>query len=298
MRPRHPLGLAGLLLWGVASASAGGEFDRIEGDRLATLARSPGAKSHTSLTIGAIEALPAGLADTRAAFFVVKTDQGNTTRLLAAPALRKPPKSGREPLPVLVLERFDTFEPGRSGSRLARGAGLLLFDGYFVDLDAGVVVPEGQGGDLVFRTSGPGGPRLEVVAGSALFTMGRPVTIEGPKTGPSPGKAILPGDFSGRYRLFADGCWTGRLELRVDDARVISGQFRSEPGGTSYPVRGQVAADVPNKATFTVKLPRTEHEYDARLWTEGKWALAGTFVMLDRTFGFFAVREGMTLPSP
>jgi hypothetical protein len=85
------------------------------------------------------------------------------------------------------------------------------------------------------------------------------------------------------------------LELIVSDDRQITGHFRSEPGGNSYSVRGEVASDPPNKLTFTIKFPRTEQEYEGFLWTEGKWGLAGTFTMLDRRFGFFAVREGAKL---
>jgi hypothetical protein len=299
MRKRSVAGLGCVFLLVVLARTAtSGEFDRLEGEQLAALARGPASKTHTSLTIGEIEALPAALSDTRATFLVVKTDQGNLARLLVTPAFRKPPKGEGAPLPVLVLERFDTFEPGRAASRVARGAGMLLFDGFHVDLDAGVVVPEGQGGDLVFRSSGKAGPRLEVVAGSTLFSLTRPVKLEDSNPGPSAGKAVLPGDVSGRYRLHTDGRWSGLLELRVDEARVISGQFRSEPNGTSYPIRGQVAAEPPYRATFTVKFPRTEQEFDAYLFTNGKWAIAGTFSMLDRTFGFFAVREGAKVEMP
>ena len=58
---------------------------------------------------------------------------------------------------------------------------------------------------------------------------------------------------------------------------------------------GQVSAESPQKARFTIKFPRTEQEYDAFLWTEGKNVMAGSFTMSDRTFGFFAVREGTKL---
>ena len=286
-----------LLVAATTPASRGDEFERIEGDRMAALARSSEVRRHQKLTVGDVESLPAGLPDTRSAFLVVKTDQGNYTRLLVVPALRKPPRGDGPPLPVFLLERFDTFEPGKSSSRLARGVGLILFDGFQVDLDAGVVVPEGQGGDLAFRARGEGGPRLESLPDVEMFSLAVPIrtAASGPRA--PTGKGIAPTDYAGRYQLFADGRWRGLLELKVDESRVISGAFRSEPNGTSYPVRGQVAESA-NSASFSVQFPRSDQEYQAHLWTEGKWAIAGTFVMLDRTFGFFAVREGVKLEPP
>src|SRR4029077_16521256 len=98
--------------------------------------------------------------------------------------------------------------------------------------------------------------------------------------------------FNGRYRLFANGQWSGMLTLQVAGDRTVTGRFRSDLNGTAYPVEGQVAADVPQKITFTVKYPRTKQEFEGLLWTEGKGAMAGTLTMLGRGFGFFAVREG------
>src|SRR5262249_60888076 len=99
----------------------------------------------------------------------------------------------------------------------------------------------------------------------------------------------------GRYRLLADGRWAGLLELKVGGDRVLTGRFRSESLGTSYPVQGEVSAEPPNKVEFTVKFPRAEQAYEGYLWSDGKWALAGTFRMQGRSYGFFAVREGVTL---
>jgi hypothetical protein len=43
---------------------------------------------------------------------------------------------------------------------------------------------------------------------------------------------------------------------------------------------------------FAVEMPRVKLQFEGRLWTDGKGAMAGTGTMLDRTFGFFAIREG------
>jgi hypothetical protein len=78
----------------------------------------------------------------------------------------------------------------------------------------------------------------------------------------------------------------------------VTGRFRSEANGTSYPVTGQVSEESPQKSQFTIQYPRTEQVYDAFLWTEGKNLMAGSFTMNDRAFGFFAVREGTKVPAP
>ena len=56
------------------------------------------------------------------------------------------------------MERFETIDAGDRRSFKARGKEFTLFDGFQFDLDAGQVVPEGLGGDIVFLTQGPGRP--------------------------------------------------------------------------------------------------------------------------------------------
>ena len=268
----------------------GGEFDRLEGDALARIAKSNDSQSHAALSVQELDSLPIGLAETRAAFAVVRTGQGNYARLLVSPALRKSMGGDGQALPVVVLERFDTFEPGASGSRLAKGANVVLFEGFQIDLDSGLIVPPGQGGDLEFVKAGKGGGSLKALGSSVLITLTKPMPNAPAQPGPSPGKSVLPGDFSGRFTLFADGRWSGMLELQVSDDRQLSGRFRSEANGTSYPVKGQVSAETPQKAAFTIKFPRSEQQYDAFLFSAGKTTLAGSFLMGDRPFGFYAIR--------
>lgn len=290
---RVVLGLSlslGLCLCLLSAWARAGEIDRIEGDQLARLIGGPDAVKRASLTPQDVEALPAALHDTRSAFIIVKTSEKNLSRLLISPGFRKPAGGEGAPLPIFVLERLDTFEPGRSGSRLAKVAGLIVFEGFEVDLDTGQVVPRGEGGDLTLTKGDDGAPVLKSIHGAEMFSLSRPVVLEA-RPGPSSGKTVLPTDFNGRYQFHADGRWTGVLELSVGADRVVSGRFRSEPNGTSYPVMGEVDATIPQKVGFRIKFPRTEQEYTGYLWTEGKTALAGTFVMLERTFGFYAVRE-------
>jgi hypothetical protein len=220
------------------------------------------------------------------------TDQANHSVFLVSPALRRAPGSVKDPVPVLVLERFATFDGSNLATRLARGKDLILFDGFQVDLDSGQVVPEEQGGDLRFRV-GPDGPGLEAVGMARLYTLSRaPLPAAGSAAAPSLGRSVLARDFAGRYRLFANGQWSGTLDLKVDGAGAVSGRFRSDTSGAAYGLTGQVSTTVPHKVTFRVKLPRTQQDYEGFLWTEGKGALAGTLTMLDQSYGFFALREG------
>ena len=76
-------------------------------------------------------------------------------------------------MPVLVLERFDTFDAGNPASRLARGREVILFSGFEFDLDSGQVVPEGQGGDLRFVALPKSTPRLEALGPAKLYTLSK-----------------------------------------------------------------------------------------------------------------------------
>ena len=67
--------------------------------------------------------------------------------------------------------------------------------------------------------------------------------------------------------------------------------------GTASRVMGKVAADLPQKIEFTIQFPRARQSYEGFLWTEGKNAIAGSVSMLERPYGFIAVREGTALNS-
>lgn len=268
------------------------QFERLDGPTLARMLKGTEVEPRPGLTVGEIGALPPRLADSRAALALVRTDAGNPARLLLVAELRKPPGGAGEPIPVLVVERLDAFDAADPGTRLASRRDVVLFDGLPLDLDTGQVVPPGLGGDVVFRAGG-GEPRLEPIGPAGLFTLREaPRFVEDAAPRPSPGRAILPGDFAGSYRLFANGQWSGDLDLKVEGKGVVLGRFRSDLHGTAYPVTGQVAADEPGKVRFAVALPRARQEFDGYLFGEGKGGMAGTMSLLDRTFGFFAVRLG------
>jgi hypothetical protein len=281
----------GLGAW--AGPGRADQFEQLDGPMLARTLKGADATARPRLTVGEIGAMPALLRDSRSALALVRTDRGNPVRLLMAPELRKPASGAGEPIPVVVLERLDAFDAADPSTRLASRRDVVLFDGLAVDLDSGQVVPEGQGGDLVFRVGGEGGPRLEAISPARLFTLARPPALDDARAPrPTPGRSVVPGDFAGRYRLYANGQWSGTLDLQVEARGGITGKFRSDLHGSTYPVTGQVATDSAQKVRFSISFPRARQEFEGYLWGQGKGAMAGTVSLLERTFGFFALREG------
>ncbi len=292
---RHPvLRIAAFAcLAGWSALARGDQFEQLDGPTLIRALKGPDASARPALTVGDIGAMPALLRDTRSALVLAKTDRGNPARLLLAAELRKPGGGDGEAFPVIVVERLDTFDAADPATRLSSRKDVVVYDGFLVDLDTGQVVPEGQGGDVVFRLGGEGGPRLESIGPARLFTLGKAPALDASKAPqPTPGRAVVAGDFAGRYRLFANGQWSGTLDLKVEGRGVVTGKFRSDLHGSSYPVTGQVGTEAPQQVRFAISFPRARQEFDGYLWGEGKGAMAGTLSLLDRTFGFFAVREG------
>ncbi len=283
--------LGGLGAW-VCAAEAD-QFEQLDGPMLVKTLKGPDVKAVTSLTVSDLGAMPALLRDSRSALLLARTEQGNPVRLLIVPELRKPVDGKGDPIPVVVLERLDTFDAADPSTRLASRKDVVVFEGFQVDLDSGQVVPEGQGGDVVFRVKGEGGPRLEAIGEARLFTLGRAPAFDNAKAPqPTPGRAVLPGDFAGRYRLFCNGQSSGTLDLKVEARGVVTGLFRSDLHGTTYPVSGQVATDAAQKIYFAIKYPRARQEFEGYLWAEGKGAMAGQASIAERPVGFFAIREG------
>jgi hypothetical protein len=274
----------------LAAPTRADDFDRLEGRALTDTPKTSTTPPLDHLTLAELGNLPTPLRSLRSPVLIIKTDQGNLARLMASFAFRKPPTNQGEPKPILVLERFETLEAGPATTKLARGRDLVLFDGFRYDLDTGQVVPDGEGGDLQFVAKADGGPRLLATGGAKIYPLmtAPPLDIPGK---PSAGRAVLPTDFAGRYRLFANGQMSGLLELKVGEGGIITGRFASDQTGTSYPVTGQVGPEAPERVHFAITFPRSRQDFDGRLWTEGKGAMAGSMTMLNHDYGFFAVRE-------
>ncbi|HEX8203107.1 MAG TPA: biopolymer transporter ExbD, partial [Isosphaeraceae bacterium] len=87
------------------AAARSQDFDRLEGQALAAIPKSPDVTAHQRLSLAELGNLPRVLRGERSALVVAQTDRGNLCRLLVAGALRKAPGAEGEPAPVLVLER-------------------------------------------------------------------------------------------------------------------------------------------------------------------------------------------------
>jgi biopolymer transport protein ExbD len=290
------------LLLAIKFAAAGparaDEFRQLVGQPLFDLPNRTDAKTHSSLTFRELEALPPTLTDARAALVVAATDRGNLAKLILSAGFRRL-KSGDGDgslVPIVIIERFETIDGSDRRSCKARGKETTLYDGFELDLDSGQIVPPGLGGDLVFRTDGPLGPRVVTLGVARLTTFEKMLPLAPPTPGrPSTGRAIQPVDFAGRYLLVADGQWSGSLELAVNAEGKVSGQFRSDKNGTVYAVAGAVAIDNPQKLSFTIQFPRSRQTFEGWLWTEGKNVIAGTLAMLEHVYSFVAIREGSSL---
>jgi len=287
------------LIGSLGGVSLGDDFDRLEGSLFFEIPRRPDVRTHTSLSFAALDALPTVLRGERNALVIVPTDQGNLAKMLVSYGLRRQnPLDDRDSaVPVLILERYATFDAVDRKSFKARGRDVTLFSGFSFDLDTGQVVPEGFGGDIQFGGKGKEGPRLSATGTSRLYTLEKPLPVPALAAGrPSSGRTVLPADFAGRYYLISNGQWSGKLELAIDQAGMVSGTFRSDRVGTAYPVAGKVAPDVPEKIAFSIKFPRgTQQFYEGVLWSEGKNAIAGTLSMLEHPYSFIAIREGASL---
>ena len=190
--------------------------------------KGPEARAVDRLTLAEWGRVPNLLKDARGALLAVKTNKGNVARLLVTPELRK--GDDGKAVPVFVLERFDTFDAADLSARLAGGRAMMLFPGFQVDLDTGQVVPEGQGGDLVYSGERGACAGLDS-AGATLFVLTRaPAPDPSKPPQPTPGRAVVPTDFAGRYRLFANGQWSGTSDLQVRTrakCRASSGRTRT-----------------------------------------------------------------------
>lgn len=219
---------------------------------------------------------------------VVKTDEGGYSKVLAAWGLKKGNGSDK-PVPVLLVERFVTYRGDRLDLTSATGKDVMLFPGFGFNLDIGQVVPEGQGADILFTAEGEltatDNARLIVVNGSQL-----PASDKTTAKDPNDHEGVLAEDFTGTWKLNADGRWLGELSLKVNENGRATGQFTSDESKNSYDVTGQTGA-TPHNLKLEVFLANTQLSMDAYLWTKDKSQMAGTVTMTGRKFGFQAIRS-------
>jgi hypothetical protein len=215
---------------------------------------------------------------------VVRTSGGHWTKALLSWGLRK---SGDERVSVLVIDRYVTYDNDRRDVALAAGKNVMLFPGFYFNFEIGQVVPEGQGGDVLFTAAG----KLQPAGSARLFGLDGSALPPADKTRPDPldHEGVLPRDFSGTWHVNADGRWRGLLQLSVTDEGSLQGSYTSEESQSVYPVTGRVSG-APHRAALEVELANTVQSFEAFLWTKDKSTMAGTTLLADRKFGFYALR--------
>jgi hypothetical protein len=219
---------------------------------------------------------------------IVRTDEGGFSKLLAAWGLKKKQKEGEKPTPVLLIERYVTYRGDRLDLTSATGRDIMLFPGFGFDLDIGQVVPEDQGADIILSLEGDlvvaDKARLVALNGSQL-----PAAEKSAKHDPNDHDGVLPQDFSGTWKLNADGRWLGEMELKVNDGGRATGSFTSDDSKNAYDITGQTGS-TPHNLKLEVFLANTQLSIDGYLWTKDKSMMAGTVTMTGRKFGFVATR--------
>ncbi len=215
---------------------------------------------------------------------VIRTNDGNLAKALVAWGFRK---SEKGLVPVVLLERYVTFDKDRPDVALSAGQNVMLFPGFHFNLDIGQVVPADQGADLLFddqrQLAAVGEATLHPLNGSAVPGSG------GESDDPLDHEGVLPRDFGGTWDVDADGRWRGVWKLTVDDEGNISGQHQSAETKSVYPLRGKVGS-VPHRASIEIEFANATQAYDIYLWTKDKSALAGTTSLVGRTFGIYGTR--------
>jgi hypothetical protein len=223
------------------------------------------------------------------AFLIVRTNGGRHAKLLVQAGKQK--IDAARAVPILSVERFVTYKEGEEQTVLASGKSQSLYAGFRFSLDLGQVVPEAVGGDLRFVVDGDK-VYAEPVGKAKLYL----VTKHDPGVEPKKGAKFVMGDklrpehFGGTFRLHDDGRRSGKLILKVDDDKRVSGSYYSDKDGAKYEVSGRLGTP-PHAIEFTIKLPRTEQTFKGMLFTGDGKAMAGTSRLADREAAFYATRQ-------
>ena len=217
---------------------------------------------------------------------VIETGEGNLAKVLLGWGYRK---TDEQTTPVLMIERFVTYDSERRDKTVARGRDVILFPGFRFDFDIGHVVPEKQGGDVAFDDA----RRLRPLKGSKLYPLNGsaiPGAGEGDGYDPLAHDDVRPRDFSGDWKVTTDGRWRGVWRLSVDDGGDVQGSYLSAQTASSYKITGKVSGEA-HRLRLQVHFDTGARDYEMFLWTSDKSAMAGTASILERKFGVFASRE-------
>lgn len=218
--------------------------------------------------------------------FVVQTQNGHYAKAIVSWGLRK--GAGDKRTPVLVIERYVTFDRDRGDRTLAAGKNVILFPGYNFSFEIGQVVPAEESPDLQFGAD----RKIHAQGDAKIYPLDGPVVAEvaGEKFDPAAHEGVDPRDFTGTWKVNADGRWLGRWDLEADKEGKVKGRYISADTSSEYPLKGRISGE-PHRLLLDVEMPNAVQQFEVYLWTTDKSTLAGTTTMVDRTFGFYATRE-------
>jgi hypothetical protein len=282
--PRSTLAL--LLLTTAVRADA---FDLYNNPALGKLVEGKNVKEVKRLTPSDVVDHDRVLPGVTSAFLVVRTNGGRYAKLLVQAGKQR--IDAERAVPILSVERFVTFKEGEEQTRLATGANQSLYGGFRFSLDLGQVVPEAVGGDLRFVVDGDK-VYTEPVGKAKLYVVTKHEAATQPRKGGkfAMGPRFSADYFNGTFRLHDDGRRSGKLVLKVDEEKRVSGSYYSDKDGQKYDVAGKVGSP-PHAVEFTIKLPRTEQTFRGMLFTGDGKAIAGTSKLAEREAAFYATRE-------
>lgn len=251
-----------------------------------------GAEGSKSLTQADTSKLKPLAKDLESSCLVVETGSGNLAKVLITWGFRKSNNGGEQKVvPVLMLDRFVTYERGKGDSTVANGKNVMLFPGFGFDFDLGQVVPEGFDADVEFTAKGAlhclGQSKLHGINGSQLPVV---ETVPEKNSGDLNKETISPEDFTGVWKVDGDGRWIGEWDLSVNEDGQASGKFFSAESEASYPITGQIAA-LPHQIKLQIQFNNATQIVEAFLWTKDKSTIAGSFTLAGRKFGLYATRQ-------
>ena len=278
--------LAGLVL--TLPCSAAEVFDYYVSPILARAIEAKETKDVKQLTRALIVENDRVLPRTRAAFLIVKTNQGRYAKLLVEAARQK--IDAERTISMLLIDRYVTYKEGEERAVQASGKNLSLFPGFRLSLDLGQVVPAELGGDIRFVVDGDK-IYTEPLGKAKLYLVTKALPDVVPKKAAKfvMGETFEPRYFNGTYHLRSDGRRSGKLLLKVEEDGAVGGSYYSDKDGTKYPVSGRIGTPK-HSIQFTVKFPRSEETFQGWLFTGDGQVIAGTSRLQEREAGFYAKR--------
>ena len=280
-----------LLTLAAAAAVRADQFEHYTNPVLAAAVEKKQLKEVERLTSD--EAADAGgaLNDTSAAFLVVYTNDRRYCRLLVHSARQK---FGDKEVPILLVEKYQTFKEGTDRQIKASGQNVQLYAGSRINLDLGQVVPDSLVGDLqvVAADKDPLGFVVKPLDKAKLYVVKKAVEGVVPKKADklAVGEAFEVRYFAGEYKLSDDGRRSGKLKLEVSEAGDVTGSYYSDKDGQKYEVKGKAGVPVRHAIAFSVKLPAAEQTFTGYLFTGNGKTIAGSSKLSDRESAFTAER--------